>query len=777
MPRETRKQLSTNATGRTDINVAPAGVYANPVDTTVLPETSGLTKLAGALREASPQFNAYLQKRESEFIDAEVKRGERDALRDGTLKEQLDQQIAAGMLPREASPWYRKAYMKQMGVNAGYLKAQELLTKYETAFDKDAGDLNGFLGQELTAILQSSDDDDFAEGMFPAIKEAEAKIRAAQAGYTAEALQSGARDQTFTAIGNAFRKALEASRSSGQPFDFHPENFTVLEANARELGIDRKEFNKLVFDAAMQVGTEGQGNPELFAALKREGINGPASMYFTQEYGQDLQRAEELALKAREVATQDARDAQKFELMQGFEERIKRGKPPTNAELKQLVASGTLSPSEASSIANSRDAHAKAAIDREKDLTYIKRWFEMSQQARLGKLTNEQILADPVLKDSDKKSLLGDNLSATEFNAKVGAATAAVMAGDIHALHTIRNGKDGAKVIDTTKDTLAGQRLGFAQQDPSKLPMAISGIVNDARADDGKLAPQFKSAINMVPANGDKAMEVLQMRKAVESADATVLQKNTDTDTDTFYRNFDRFTQTGYSPQAAYEKAQELSNPTKRKEREALLDQTDYRNARLEGYQTFIEDNGLTDNPQARADYAAKFDAVVASGLTDPEQAAKVAATSMASRFTKREFAGVPVTLDPRVASKIHPEFDAASAWLIETYAKENPGAIPEGSRFDADATFLRDPSKGLVVVDEAGVPVLKDGVPLRVNPDKAVEEWKYGTGQWKTPEQVVQENAAKQAERAREQARKSKREAQSKAYHDALDRSFIGTK
>jgi hypothetical protein len=319
------RRRSTNTVGETNLNIGSPGVAAHPVASPAPVGENDIGRLTESLAAASPGFNKFLSAKQRQFEIDETDRAIADA---NMSKEDFDEAVAKGMLRKEQSPWYQKAFMAQMGQNMASRRSRQIAEEYESSFNKDEDDINEFIASRFGEDLRGLDDLDFKSGYLQKARPAEEAIRNNFSEYQIARVKQQAFDGFSE---NVFHAAMDAkdrgvALSAGE--------LGVLEDNAREMGIERQQFNDIVVNSLMTLAQQGDGNPAVLEALKRKGTNGIASAYYTGRYGLKLQQAEAHATKLQLAAQAKAQGAERMAFMTDVLSKANDG-----TDVSQLIAS------------------------------------------------------------------------------------------------------------------------------------------------------------------------------------------------------------------------------------------------------------------------------------------------------------------------------------------------------------------------------------------------------------------------------------------------------
>lgn len=184
---------------------APQGISA-PVAS--VPE-SGLMSLARSLSAVNPTLNQFLEEGKAEYREREAARAY-DTIQ-GMTYEEAREAVANGTMRGTESPWFRAAFQKQFGMAHAANRRREIITAYNTEFDKQNGNIDEFLARYAQEDFEAFGDSEFIasgiregmDGVFNTVRNQHAEFRDNQ-------LQSRAAEQFYTLAGEAVTSAVES---------------------------------------------------------------------------------------------------------------------------------------------------------------------------------------------------------------------------------------------------------------------------------------------------------------------------------------------------------------------------------------------------------------------------------------------------------------------------------------------------------------------------------------------------------------------------------------
>jgi hypothetical protein len=185
---------------------SPMGISA-PVATV---QESGLMGLARSLSAINPTLQGFIQESQDLYREREAERAY-DTIQ-GMTFEQAKAAVDAGTMRGTESPWFRAAFQKQFGLAHASNRRREIITAYNTTFDKQNGNLDEFLAAYAQEDNEAYGGSDFiASGMREGMSGVFDTIRNQHAEYRDLQLQGRAADQFYTLA----RDAVTTASSEG----------------------------------------------------------------------------------------------------------------------------------------------------------------------------------------------------------------------------------------------------------------------------------------------------------------------------------------------------------------------------------------------------------------------------------------------------------------------------------------------------------------------------------------------------------------------------------
>lgn len=706
MAREVRNRIAPNVSGRTNINRAAPAVQARAVDRTVVaPSITSAGRLAESLSAFSPGLNKYLNARHHQYAQDEMARGAQAA---SMSKKEFDEKIAKGEMSPEQSPWFQQAYMRQAGINAGQRRARELAEAYANpeVFNRDTGDIDEFLGNQINGDIEGLEDTDFKSGYLTALRQTEDSIRNDYTNAKVARVRQDVREQVYQSYFNTFEQM-------GKIGTYDPANLDVLAQNAQALNLEKSELNSIAFTAAATYALQGDGHPEVFELFKTKGKNGVASLYYTSDYGKQIEATQRQAASLRQVKQARQNNQLKFIAEQEWREKIKANGGVVDQ--KQLVADifdpetnpqGRLSAAQAEEIYNAAQKSIEgqtANIKRDVYLSFHDRAMtgeDISEEARASDLTAAQII-------QLEKIAIDRRAEIREQSLIEGAI--AINRPDL--LHS---------VPEKSKETYAQSTLNNALEQTQDLTNAMLFSLDKLKTS-GVLPPQVNSLLKTAtPQNAETWTEAVNVYRSLKSQ-APVYLNQTFTDANQIAR-FDAFEAMteygGYTPDQAMEAISSMNkddiaagdalygDPRMRAE---LYDEVADEFEGVAGFggmrrqvESLVKARlRMPDHPEFNKDL-----------LKDTIQRVKDRHVNIGGTWIDRARPGANVDgLD-----------DAVGNYLKEWYQKVNPNVGMEPARIVPDEHTNVDGT--WVILDQNG-----GRLPGRVNPEEFTTEWKIKNG------------------------------------------------
>jgi len=272
-------------------------------------QQAGRTVRAGVVASASDNVPSYIPDMRDPSLDAFITGLSKINPALQQWKQQDDEgQASRGAVDRqsgkdaqESGNAYKAAYFGTDGLVRGQQYGADLVTRYNTEFDKDKGDLEGWLRDTYQTNLQGITDEHYLQGYQKGITPAFQAIRGAHLEYQKKAVETRVESNVMQLLNGGIR----AYTSQGQPI---PDGYieAIQDHVGKNLGVSQQRFGELLFDTVKRVGDEGHF--EAYDVLKKDRPDGTPGMYFDPKWKTQIDNAElhsftlsqEMAKKARE---------------------------------------------------------------------------------------------------------------------------------------------------------------------------------------------------------------------------------------------------------------------------------------------------------------------------------------------------------------------------------------------------------------------------------------------------------------------------------------------
>lgn len=219
---------------------------------------------------------------------------------------QNDQQGTAdrlgGVQTQKDEPSYAQAYFRTDGVVKGQEDASLLLQRYNTEFDKDKGDLEGWLAEQYGSRLKGIQDKDYIEGYSRAITPALADIRKQHTDYHRKAVETRVESNAMQLLTGGVRSYLTTGEQA------LPDGYisSVRDYIGKNLGVSPKRFDELLFETVRTLGDEGQ--IDAYEVLKKDHPDGTPGLYNDPSWRHKIDQAAAHSMTVANTRAQRDRD-------------------------------------------------------------------------------------------------------------------------------------------------------------------------------------------------------------------------------------------------------------------------------------------------------------------------------------------------------------------------------------------------------------------------------------------------------------------------------------
>lgn len=223
---------------------------------------------------------------------------------DKDKQEQANQAVLdreQGLEAQQSGASYKANYFATDGLIRAQEDGTSLLAKYNTEFDKDKGDLEGWLQENYQSRVGGVPDEHYKaayqKGMTPAFQ----AIREAHLGYQKKAVEVRIESNAMQLLDNGVR----AYTSQGQPIP--TEYLAAVQAHVgQNLGVSQQRFGELLFSTVKKVGDEG--HYDAYDVLKEPRPDGSPGMYYDPKWKDEIDKAQAHSFTASLTMAQKARE-------------------------------------------------------------------------------------------------------------------------------------------------------------------------------------------------------------------------------------------------------------------------------------------------------------------------------------------------------------------------------------------------------------------------------------------------------------------------------------
>lgn len=408
MPREVKTNVDTREVLTPISRPRSTEVVARPTDQFVQPaldpELQGLVNGLAPLSQSLQQY-AYA----SRFEQARENQKQREA------------GAAARSQGKEIDPnspeAFRHGYMEHDGHVKGDLDGQLLRSKYLTEFDKDTGDIEGFVRDHFAENMKGVTDQSFLGGYNQTLTKHIEAVRDAHLKYQQEAIVEKTESNALYKLDKSIRAYVE----NGE--DIPDVVIDSQRKDLKRLGVTGSRFNELLWASIKVIGDEG--NFAIYDTLKKPRPDGTPGMYFIPGMKEKIDAAQihsqnvylQKRNQAETAAKKEREDKQDQALFNVF---LKADTDPEGArqDYINLRSSGLFS--NASELVE-WDAKFNTAANREASGIQLNREVDIQQGIYTGRVRPADIMrAD--LRPAQKRSLMGEWYRVKNDNRQAAAA-------------------------------------------------------------------------------------------------------------------------------------------------------------------------------------------------------------------------------------------------------------------------------------------------------------------------------------------------------------------
>ena len=296
MPRQDQQQttarpLQAQQVGGRQVRSQVAATAADNIPNYIPPMRD--PDLAGFL-EGLSQFKDGLQRHAADANETAASQGRLDA--------------AAGKEQQQGGGAYAQAYFGMDGAVKAQKDAASLVAKYNTEFDKDKGDLEGWIAENFQQNLRGISDDSFISSYNKGMTGALASIREAHVGYQKKAVETRVESNAMQLIDTGVRSYV----MTNQPLP--PEYIEKIQNKVgSELGVSNQRFQELLFESVRRIGDDG--HYEAYDVLKQPRSDGSPGLYFDPAWKHKIDQAELHSFTASQQRAHALRDQKQNEAL------------------------------------------------------------------------------------------------------------------------------------------------------------------------------------------------------------------------------------------------------------------------------------------------------------------------------------------------------------------------------------------------------------------------------------------------------------------------------
>lgn len=190
-----------------------------------------------------------------------------------------------GKEAQEENAAYTRAYFATDGLVRAQADGADLLARYNSEFDKDKGDVEGWLQENSLGRLKGITDENYIGGYQKGILPALAEVRKAHNEYQKKAVEVRVESNAMQLIDNGIR----AYTSQGQAI---PTEYlsAIQEHLGQNLGVSQQRFGELLFSTVKKVADEG--HYDAYDVLKQDRPDGSPGMYHDPKWKEEIDKAE-----------------------------------------------------------------------------------------------------------------------------------------------------------------------------------------------------------------------------------------------------------------------------------------------------------------------------------------------------------------------------------------------------------------------------------------------------------------------------------------------------
>jgi len=265
-----------------------------------------------------------------------------------------DKHLKAGAASRqkgeELSPdspeWFKHGFMMMDGQVKGDLDGKSIAESYATEFDKDTGDIDGFIREKFQGFTKGLKDESFLEGYNQTIATHLQGLRKEHLEYQKGQVIQKVESNALQKMDNYLRPFAE--RGEAIPDDGIDQMRKELTSFFKNAGVSNSRFNDLLFASLKRLGDEG--NHGVYDLLKRDRPDGTPGMYYIPAWKEKIDAAQVHAqnvaisrANAADTATKKLREDKQSQAMFDVVRLAESDPVAADAMFNKLVSDGLIS--------------------------------------------------------------------------------------------------------------------------------------------------------------------------------------------------------------------------------------------------------------------------------------------------------------------------------------------------------------------------------------------------------------------------------------------------
>lgn len=303
-------------------------VVARPVDAPSVRSDPTLNSLVTGLTQFNTKLSNYL---------------ENQADRD--LEDGMTARKTGAPKPEDKGGWFAHGYMVMDGQVKGMQDGTALQTAYDTEFDKEAGDIDGFIKKQWADRTKGLTDEAFMRGYGAEFERAASELRKKHTEYQrVQVLQKHESNGQFLIDQFVGSFAGRGTVPDTEALD------TFKQQLKNQYGFSLSKVNEMMFITAKRLGEEN-GNFAIFEMFKKPNADGTPGAYYIPKFKEQIDAAQVQAQtrflqkqnQAYEQMKRLREEKQESAMLAVYTQAIDGDADGARAALRRLVANGTIS--------------------------------------------------------------------------------------------------------------------------------------------------------------------------------------------------------------------------------------------------------------------------------------------------------------------------------------------------------------------------------------------------------------------------------------------------